>query len=239
MPWELVDPQGRAYRLYDGVKVGRAFDVGIALNDPKVSRTHAEFRVRGDTIMIQDLNSTNGTYVNRARVISPCSLNSGDRITFGNSTFLLRWVAEGAVAVAPHVPYPVGQASAASANVVIQQISAEPRGQPAEQSSLPGQFMYCPVCGRKVALTALSCPGCGASLRTSGENISERDWLTTLLLCILTGALGIHRFYTGHIGTGILQLLTAGGFGVWWIIDLIRIATGKFRDGEGRLIAKK
>lgn len=240
MPWELVDPLGHAYRLHNGTRIGRASDVGIVISDPQASRVHAEFRVWGDSIMIQDLNSTNGTFVNRVRLISPCRLNSGDRITIGDSTFLVRQVPEkGAFAVsnAPHSSAQTNMSSA-SANVVIQQISVEPKQQ-SDQSSLPGQFMYCSVCGRKIAVTAMSCPGCGASLERSEENISARDWLTTLLLCILTGALGIHRFYTGHIGTGILQLLTAGGFGIWWIIDLIRIVTGKFRDSEGRLIAKK
>ena len=45
------------------------------------------------------------------------------------------------------------------------------------------------------------------------ENKSEKDWLVTLLLCIFVGGIGIHRFYAGKIGTGILQLLTAGGSG--------------------------
>lgn len=239
MAWELVDPLGHAHRLYDGVKVGRAADVGITIHDAQASRAHAEFRVRGDSIMVQDLNSTNGTYVNGVRLISPSSLNSGDRVTMGNSTFLLRWAVEGAVSAAPRAPYSAAQSNAASANVVIQQISAEPVRQQPDQSSVPGQFMYCPVCGRKLALTASSCPGCGATLRQRDDSISERDWLTTLLLCILTGVLGVHRFYTGHIGTGILQLVTGGGFGIWWLIDLIYIVTGKFRDGEGRIIAKK
>lgn len=68
------------------------------------------------------------------------------------------------------------------------------------------------------------------------ENKSEKDWLVTLLLCIFVGYIGIHRFYAGKIGTGILQLLTVGGCGIWTLVDLIMIITGKFTDSEGKVI---
>lgn len=65
---------------------------------------------------------------------------------------------------------------------------------------------------------------------------SEKEWLVTLLLCLFLGSLGAHRFYAGKIGTGILQLITLGGCGIWTILDLIMILTGKFTDKDGNEI---
>jgi TM2 domain-containing membrane protein YozV len=62
---------------------------------------------------------------------------------------------------------------------------------------------------------------------------SEKQFVTTLLLCILLGPLGGHRFYVGKTGTGILQLITLGGLGIWAFVDLIIIACGSFKDGQG------
>jgi TM2 domain-containing membrane protein YozV len=66
----------------------------------------------------------------------------------------------------------------------------------------------------------------------------QKDWLTTLLLCIFLGFLGVHRFYTGHIVIGLIQLFTFGGCGIWWLIDLIMIATSSFTDSNGLPLLK-
>lgn len=65
---------------------------------------------------------------------------------------------------------------------------------------------------------------------------SEKDWLTVLLLCIFVGGLGIHRFYVGKTGTGILWLLTCGCLGIGTIIDLVQIVCGNFTDANGKPI---
>ncbi|HEY7349500.1 MAG TPA: NINE protein [Ktedonobacterales bacterium] len=67
----------------------------------------------------------------------------------------------------------------------------------------------------------------------------RKDWLTTLLLCLFVGVLGIHRFYTGHMLIGVIQLLTFGGCGIWTIVDLIMIVTDNYRDANGFPLVKK
>ncbi len=57
--------------------------------------------------------------------------------------------------------------------------------------------------------------------------------VVALLLVILVGVIGIHRFYLGYVGIGILQIITLGGCGVWTLIDLIRIVTGDLQPKYG------
>ena len=64
-------------------------------------------------------------------------------------------------------------------------------------------------------------------------NISKKSRLVALLLCFFLGALGVHRFYVGKVGTGILMLITLGGCGLWLLIDLILIVVGSFKDKQG------
>lgn len=58
--------------------------------------------------------------------------------------------------------------------------------------------------------------------------------MVALLLSIFVGSLGVDRFYLGYTGLGIVKLLTAGGFGIWAIIDIVMIATKKLPDAQGR-----
>lgn len=75
-----------------------------------------------------------------------------------------------------------------------------------------------------------------AETRPVSTVIKPKNKIVALILCIFLGYLGIHRFYTGKVGTGILWLVTVGCFGIGWIYDIIKIASGTFRDGAGRII---
>ena len=68
----------------------------------------------------------------------------------------------------------------------------------------------------------------------SPPRISERSRLAAALLAFFLGWLGAHRFYVGKVGTGILMIITVGGFGIWATIDLILILVGAFTDIDGR-----
>jgi len=67
---------------------------------------------------------------------------------------------------------------------------------------------------------------------------SEKKKLPAFLLCFFFGIFGVHRFYVGKVATGVIQLLTVGGCGIWWLLDLLVILLGGFTDKEGRLITR-
>lgn len=101
-------------------------------------------------------------------------------------------------------------------------------------TAVMSQMMYCRACGAQVHSTAQACPGCGATQQSASQ--SAKRILPAALLCFFFGFLGVHRFYVGKVGTGVLQMFTFGGLGIWALIDFIMIVVGSFRDGNGNVI---
>jgi TM2 domain-containing membrane protein YozV len=121
---------------------------------------------------------------------------------------------------------------------------------------------FCGSCGAQVSAMAEICVKCGtrlnnpqyasAAVPAAVGGISPKSRLITLILLILVGQLGVHRFYVGKVGTGIVQLLlTIVGYAtivlvlgfipltamwIWLVIDLIMLLVGKFKDSHGAAI---
>ena len=101
---------------------------------------------------------------------------------------------------------------------------------------------FCSSCGAIIKKEAEICPKCGVRQYAASGNVQQEKYppgyqpksnLTALLLCLFLGCLGVHRFYVGKTGTGILMLLTLGGFFIWELIDFIMICCNKFTDSKG------
>lgn len=70
----------------------------------------------------------------------------------------------------------------------------------------------------------------------TGEPISLKSRAVAAILAWFLGIFGIHRFYVGKVGTGVLMIVTLGGLGVWIIIDFVMIVVGRFKDSEGKVL---
>ena len=101
---------------------------------------------------------------------------------------------------------------------------------PQQYTELTGkELSFTQVVKLKTAQTVLK----GQKMFAKGGDGESKSQVIALILCILVGVLGIHRFYLGYTTIGIIQLLTAGGCGIWTLIDLIKIITGDLGPADG------
>ena len=114
----------------------------------------------------------------------------------------------------------------------------------------PGRRVFCPDCGASMGAEDRFCGSCrwdaenperhaGRSSRSSPRSLgppSDKSRMTALLLCVFAGFLGLHRFYVGRTGSGVLWFVTFGLFSVGWIYDLVMVATGEFVDDQGKRV---
>ena len=100
------------------------------------------------------------------------------------------------------------------------------------EADLPGLFVAVLIGG--IIGLIISRPEGSSSKRAATYNVySRKSQIIALILCLLFGMLGVHYFYVGKIGMGLLYLFTGGLFGIGWIVDIIRIIAGIFRDKDG------
>lgn len=111
--------------------------------------------------------------------------------------------------------------------------SSAAAGSAVAASGTESGMIHCTTCGAEFARSATACPKCGAPNAVAAAQVSTKGMVPAALLCFFLGGLGIHRFYVGKIGTGILMILTLGGLGIWTIIDFVMIIVGSFKDKQG------
>jgi hypothetical protein len=110
------------------------------------------------------------------------------------------------------------------------------------------EAVYCTQCGAPMGADDRHCGGCGwdslhpeqaapTRARDSGP-ASRFNRLTALLLCLFLGPFGVHRFYVGKIGTGLIWLVTLSFLGLGSVYDLVMISTGEFTDADGRRLTR-
>ncbi len=242
--------------------IGRESNNDIVIVDSSVSRLHAEIIVSGDgrKILISDCNSSNGTLLFRnnrqSAVTGAQQIFPEDKLQFGDikmpASALFEDIRVNTNDVAiynkelniiDNNPQETKTCPVCSEN--IKQAAGKCRhcghffDKSLQRQDAPGGSSFCHNCGVGVTPGQEFCIKCGVRLVGGQHGLPCKSKLTAGLLGILLGSIGVHRFYLGYPGTGIIQifvsLLTLGVGGLWGFIEGILILTGNMnRDAMGR-----
>lgn len=125
-------------------------------------------------------------------------------------------------------PTPQSAQATESLNPVSPEVSStSPTLGKKDKSGLSGGAQQAPEASENTQTTAAP---------STAHNVSDpenKEFLTVWLLAVLVGFVGVDRFYLGKIGTGVLKLLTWGGYGIWTLIDIIFVLTSQTKDKKG------
>ncbi|NQY36266.1 MAG: TM2 domain-containing protein [Alteromonadaceae bacterium] len=102
-------------------------------------------------------------------------------------------------------------------------------------------IVFCRYCGEHILNTDASCEHCESEQHLpsayAGVPKKNAQGVFAFIYCLLLGVFGVHRFVYGRKRSGALMLVTLGGFGIWWLADLITIVAGKFEDADGNILS--
>ena len=138
----------------------------------------------------------------------------------------------------PTIPKPTAEAVEAvvetpAAAETVEAVVEAPAAAPAAAIPPPPPAMVVPQATAGVQVF----PDGKPMFTATGEPASTKSRMVAALLCFFLGGIGIHRFYVGKVGTGILMIITLGGLGVWVLIDFIMILVGAFRDIDRKVLS--
>lgn len=218
----LTDNYGQTYELSAPlIKIGMGSDSQVILDNSGGLDLHAEIRADGSNWVLWDLSTNSSMLVNNKPIQDPQPLYNGDVISIGDS--ILRFNAAQAMGEMNTENVATADLSSFRSSGEIQSID-QSLPVSANQVIPAATQKQCKTCGKLIYEAAEICPHCGVRQIESSTLVTKqpKNRVTAALLAIFLGGIGVHKFYLGKIGLGILYLL----FSWTWIPLIVGIIEG-------------